>query len=163
MKFIGEIVALFERLRLLFALVWLGVVGVVEGACRGLMGVVMLVGVSWVKGVLGFASWGEARVDVATCMTLLVIDDDEVFKLRDCLARMDRLEMGGDVGKGELMGFKIGYCMSGRVCNETGGGEDTWMLRLVRSWVWGAGIGGWEGEVLVVGLGEDVDADAGGW
>ena len=109
MKFIGEIVALFERLRLLFALVWLGVVGVVEGACRGLLGVVMLVGVSWVKGVLGFASWGEARVDVATCMTLLVIDDDEVFKLMICLARMDRLEMEGGGGvEGDAGGWSGG-------------------------------------------------------
>ena len=100
MKFIGEIVALFGRLWLLFALVWLGVVGVVAGTCLWLMGVAMLVGVSWVKGVLGFASWGEARADVATCITLLIIDDDEVFKLMICLARMDRLEMGGGVGKG---------------------------------------------------------------
>ena len=61
------------------------------------------------------------------------------------------------------MGFKMGYCMSGIVCNVTGGGEDTCMLGLGRSWVWGAGIGGWEGEVLIVGLGEGVDADAGGW
>ena len=84
-------------------------VGVVEGACRGLMGVVMLVGVSWVKGVLGFASWGEARVDVATCMTLLVIDDDEVFKLMICLARMDRLEMGGGGGvEGDAGGWSGG-------------------------------------------------------
>ena len=78
----------------------------------------MLGGVSWVKGepcnwmsggVIGFASRGEVWADVVACITLLIIDDDEVFKLRDCLARMDRLDMGGGVGKGELMGFKMGY------------------------------------------------------
>ena len=73
----------------------------------------MLGGVSWVKGepcnweisggVIGFASRGEARADVVTCLTLLVIEDDEI-----CLARINSLEMGGSGGKGKLLGFKKG-------------------------------------------------------
>ena len=92
-------------------------------------------------GVIGFASRDEARADVVTCITLLITEDDEI-----CLARMDSLEMGGGGGKRKLLGFKKGYGMSGIVCNGIGGGEDTWPR------AWGAGIVGWEGEVLVVGL-----------
>ena len=60
------------------------------------------------------------------CIKLLVIDDNEVCKLWVCLARMDSLEMGGG---------------GGRVCNGMGGGEDTCMLGIGRSWTWGVGIG----------------------
>ena len=109
-------------------------------------------------GVIGFASRGEAMADVVSCITLLVIEDDEI-----CLARMDSLEMGGGGGKRKLLGFKKGYGMSGIVCNGIGGGEDTCMLGLGRPRAWGAGIVGWEGEVLVVGLSGGVEGDAGGW
>ena len=112
-------------------------------------------------GVIGFASRGNARADVDTCITLLIIDDDEVCKLRVCLARLDSLDMEGDAGKGKLLGFKRSCCMSGIVWYGMGGGEDTCMLVLGRPWAWGAGIGGWEGEVMMVGLGEVVEANAG--
>ena len=57
-------------------------------------------------GVIGFASRGNARADVDTCITLLIIDD-EVCRLRVCLARLDILEMEGGAGKGKLLGFKM--------------------------------------------------------
>ena len=56
-------------------------------------------------GAIEFANRGRARAVVVTCITLLIIDDDEVCGARVCWARMDNLEMVGCGGKRKLLGY----------------------------------------------------------